>query len=189
MKNAQLAKELKEEQLAKAKIKDEAEWEIPKDIRDSRPRDKDEADSVTYESSYLPFLFPNPEAGPSRGKIQGRRVFSNGKELEQPPAAPTADAQASEEKAAAPANRSTPKERSLKKDSKSARQAIFDTAGVGDDLPTQRPASAGFLKPAGVDEPARSSDKVIQGARKTKNKRKPDRPAGDEPEQKKQKSK
>lgn len=54
-----------------AQVRDDAEWELPQDARSTLVRD----DTVTYEHSYLPFLFDQP---------RGRRTFDkHGKEVAQ----------------------------------------------------------------------------------------------------------
>ena len=90
------------------------------------------------------------------------------------------------------------------KDSKSARQAIFETGNVGLDLraalkPEPPTSSTTFLKPAGVDDPkdletravassSRSQD-IIEGARQKKPKRERDLTVDDAGEAKKPKKK
>ena len=52
-----------------AKVRDDAEWELPQDLRSTTVGE----DTVTYEHSYLPFLFDQP---------RGRRTFDkHGKEV------------------------------------------------------------------------------------------------------------
>ena len=83
------------------------------------------------------------------------------------------------------------------KDTKTARQAIFESGGVGTDLraPSRRntttSTSTTFVKPAGVDDPKNirslpTSGSIIEGARK---KIKRERDSGDEPKKKPKKRK
>jgi len=73
------------------------------------------------------------------------------------------------------------------KDTKTARQTIFESGGVGTDLraPSRKIAtSTTFMKPAGVDDPKNihvlpSSGSIIEGARQKQIKR--ERDNGDEP--------
>jgi len=84
------------------------------------------------------------------------------------------------------------------KSTKTAKEAIYDNTGVGEDLGRSKPEppiiSTGFIKPAGVDDPLKErpmstklgpeatneEDDVIPGARKKKAKR--ERPGIDHPE-------
>ncbi|TFK63627.1 hypothetical protein BDN72DRAFT_963787 [Pluteus cervinus] len=107
MQNALRAKQQTQVEPERAEIHDDGKWEVAQDVRDAWG----EADSsttstskgrVTYETSYLPFLFPSssdqedgedeeedqeegesmPTAQARRNKIQGRRVFGKkGKEI------------------------------------------------------------------------------------------------------------
>ncbi|KAH8114821.1 hypothetical protein DFH11DRAFT_1726311 [Phellopilus nigrolimitatus] len=98
MQNAQRAKQQASVDLERAKVKDDAEWEVSREVRDawgippsSKPATKQ---SISHETSYLPFLFPSlrkstssaddesmPEASTSSTKISGRRTFNKGKEV------------------------------------------------------------------------------------------------------------
>ncbi|GAW06355.1 hypothetical protein LENED_008275 [Lentinula edodes] len=156
MQNAQRAKQLKEVVLERAHVEDDGQWEIAKEIRESWGSTESN-DTVVYESSYLPFIFPSTPSSSSADDIpKGRRVFKRGNNRIFVP---------------------NPSVRNQKFDTgttsnpyikKSAKLAIFDTSRVGADLrpPTnnitssvQAPTSSktGFLKPAGVDEPKASS--------------------------------
>lgn len=115
MQNAQRAKQEQAVELQQAKVKDEAEWEVSEEIREawgisSVPGQPTMYDvhpfylqalsmtitrhSVTYESSYIPFLFPSlhqsgqssdnesvPVASTSAVRINGRRSFKKGEEI------------------------------------------------------------------------------------------------------------
>ena len=112
MQNAQRAKQQAAVELQQAKVKDEAEWEVSKEMRDAwglTSRDNKSEyvawlhdplnkiyigphrKTVTYEASYLPFLFPSSGqdgdqglpseqniAGPSQARVIGRRTFGKG---------------------------------------------------------------------------------------------------------------
>ncbi|KAJ4479406.1 hypothetical protein C8R41DRAFT_772055 [Lentinula lateritia] len=197
MQNAQRAKQLKEVVLERAHVEDDGQWEIAKEIRESWGSTESN-DTVFYESSYLPFIFPSTSSSSSADDIpKGRRVFKRGKEATIESSSPVKT-----ETPVPPADSaSDPSVRNQKLDTgtanlfikKSAKVAIFDTSRVGADLrpPTnnilstssvQAPTSSktGFLKPAGVDEPKASSsgahtalvkEKISTTAREMKNKR------------------
>lgn len=84
------------------------------------------------------------------------------------------------------------------KDTKTARQTIFESGGVGTDLraPSRKNAitstSTTFMKPAGVDDPKNihslSAGSIIEGAR-LKQIKKRERDSGDEPSDSKKKLK
>lgn len=97
MQNAQRKNQIKETQLEKAAIKDEGEWEISKDVRDSWASSSASTQvsgfiinsslthaiprqSVSYEASYLPFLFAS--GSEAKLPVKGRRVFKKGHEVE-----------------------------------------------------------------------------------------------------------
>ncbi|KAF9049251.1 hypothetical protein BDZ89DRAFT_1006611 [Hymenopellis radicata] len=77
MQNAQRKQKLEEVELTKAEVKDAEEWSIPKEIQDSWKKSTESLvfESVTYEHSYLPFIF-SEDAEPKR-----RRVFKKGVEV------------------------------------------------------------------------------------------------------------
>ncbi|KAJ3980523.1 hypothetical protein F5890DRAFT_688879 [Lentinula detonsa] len=181
MQNAQRAKQLAEVELEKAHIEDDGQWEIAKEIRESwGPAESD--DTVSYESSYLPFLFPSipTSSGTSDDVPKGRRIFKRGKEVKattetaHPPPPSLEKTETTVLPTNSPSNSSVREPRSGTGSTagpittKSAKLAIFDTSQVGIDLrpPTnshlassvQIPASSKniFLKPAGVDEPKAS---------------------------------
>jgi hypothetical protein len=109
MQNAQRAKQQAAVELEKAKVRDEAQWEVAKEVREAWGLTNTKSEcgrspvlfmfkslqgpsrqTVTYEASYLPFLFPSsgqssdlsPEqnvAGPSsQARVSGRRTFGKG---------------------------------------------------------------------------------------------------------------
>ncbi|KAJ7613730.1 hypothetical protein DFH06DRAFT_1242145 [Mycena polygramma] len=190
MQNAHRAKNLAEVQLERAEVKDDGEWEVAKEIRDAWGPETTQ--SVSYEASYLPFLFTSdasePDATPAVN-LKGRRAFKRGREVAdeyQPivPAAPTPPAASTSKSAGKPKQISSVSGRTGNSNSnaknspkgKSARQAIYDSSGVGADMrakktetgagtrsstgtpaPSKPPLPNVFLKPAGVDEPAEST--------------------------------
>ncbi|KAJ6492816.1 hypothetical protein C8R47DRAFT_422710 [Mycena vitilis] len=190
MQNAHRAKNLAEVQLERAEVKDDGEWEVAKEIRDAWGPETTQA--VSYEASYLPFLFTSdasePDATPAVN-LKGRRAFKRGREVAdeyQPivPAAPTPPAASTSKSAGKPKQISSVSGRTGSSNSnaknspkgKSARQAIYDSSGVGSDMrakktetgagargstgtpaPSKAPLPNVFLKPAGVDEPAEST--------------------------------
>jgi hypothetical protein len=89
MQNAHRAKNLAEVEAGKAKVKDDGEWEVSQEVRDSWGVGSSSRSGpvVSYESSYLPFLFATTsddldsfEVAP---KLRGRRNFnSHGKEVD-----------------------------------------------------------------------------------------------------------
>ncbi|KAJ3811150.1 hypothetical protein EV368DRAFT_62850 [Lentinula lateritia] len=199
MQNAQRAKQLKEVVLEKAHVEDDGQWEITKETRESwGPAESH--DTVVYESSYLPFIFPSTPSSSADDIPKGRRVFRRGKEVKAtiessssvktetpvPPADSASDSSVRKQKS----DTGTTSDTFLKK---SAKLAIFDTSRVGADLrpPTNNVLSTssvqaptlsktGFLKPVGVDEPKASSsgahtalvqEKISTTAREAKNKR------------------
>ncbi|KAL6302606.1 hypothetical protein BKA93DRAFT_751133 [Sparassis latifolia] len=90
MQNAQRAKMQAQVEAEQAKIRDEAEWEVSKEVKEawgissisgSEPVIRlSFSRSVTHETSYVPFLFSSEgvAAGPSR--VRGRRTFNHGEE-------------------------------------------------------------------------------------------------------------
>ncbi|KAG7452787.1 uncharacterized protein BT62DRAFT_1070508 [Guyanagaster necrorhizus] len=204
MQNAHRAKQLKEVELEKAQVKDSDEWAIPKEIQESWG--KSTSDAVSYEDSYLPFLFPTESSGSSSSaqkQANGRRVFKKGEEVigtkpstETPPqprhsSQSTPQAALKKEKMISLNLKTSSK---VKKSNKSAKQAIFETRNVGTDL-RPPPASKGFLKPAGVDDPkAASISEVVEsslgfGARERKRPNDNTTPADGETRTKKKKKK
>ncbi|KIK63549.1 hypothetical protein GYMLUDRAFT_71690 [Collybiopsis luxurians FD-317 M1] len=187
MQNAQRAKQLKEVELEKAHVEDDGQWEIAKEIRDSWGPPAESDSTVSYEQSYLPFLFPSLPASGSTSVSplpKGRRVFKRGKEIKTPEESESSGA--AEPPAPAPGSPSSSSTRHNVKDktatttgrpvtkfTKVAKLAIFDNSQVGTDLrpPTNHSSLASsstssiavahpknaFLKPAGVDSPKSSS--------------------------------
>ncbi|KAJ7726826.1 hypothetical protein DFH07DRAFT_782615 [Mycena maculata] len=188
MQNAHRAKNLAEVQLEKADVKDDGEWEVAQEIRDAWGPETTQ--SVSYEASYLPFLFASDAPDNTTPAAKGRRAFKRGREVADDyqtivPAVPTPPAASSSKTrgklqsiSSAPSGRPSPKKANNNSGPKgrTARQAIYDSSGVGADLRAQKsaPASASnitnvkvetppaptpnmFLKPVGVDEPAEST--------------------------------
>ncbi|KAK0228050.1 hypothetical protein IW262DRAFT_575353 [Armillaria fumosa] len=194
MQNAHRAKQLKEVELEKAQVKDSDEWSIPKEIQESWG--KSTSDPVSYEDSYLPFLFPTePSSSPSSVPIirtNGRRMFKKGEEVtgkpstETPPQ-PTHSSPDSPQKK----DKLKPSSKVANRFNKTAKQAIFESGNVGTDL-RPLPASKGFLKPAGVDDPQTASTSETKadwslGARERKRPHDGATPADGETKKKKKK--
>ncbi|KAL1734567.1 hypothetical protein EV714DRAFT_202352 [Schizophyllum commune] len=100
MQTAQRAKQQKEVEIERAKVKDEAEWEVPKEVREGwGPTSSSSA--VSLEDSYLPFLYPVLETAGAEAP-KGRRRYKNGElvkeEIPEVPA-PAEEATASTSKA------------------------------------------------------------------------------------------
>ncbi|KAJ7153399.1 hypothetical protein C8R43DRAFT_836287, partial [Mycena crocata] len=177
MQNAHRAKNLAEVQLDKAEVRDDGEWEVAQEVRDAWGVGSETSQSVSYEASYLPFLFAPENSTPNvdtTTKLKGRRAFKRGREVADevpiPSTAPTPPT-ASTSKSSNPKTTGTGKLKSIssaslsgrsnpnKRDSntakgkgKTAREAVRDNAGVGADLrSTQVDAptpSAATLAPA-----------------------------------------
>ncbi|TFK48208.1 hypothetical protein OE88DRAFT_1810517 [Heliocybe sulcata] len=166
----------------KAAVKDESQWEIA-----SAGREAYASSEVTYEASYLPFLFPTAGGGAS-AEVKGRRRFAAGGQetpfhegTSQPPepALPADDKPREWSKSKRPATISGSGTVSrLQKDTKAngnnartAKAVIHETAAVGTDLRAARAAPNVFLKPSGVDEPAAPPKPDVgalsQGAKRT----------------------
>ncbi|KAF7373801.1 hypothetical protein MSAN_00591800 [Mycena sanguinolenta] len=158
MQNAHRAKNLAEVQLDRAEVKDDGEWEVSKEIRDAWGPETTQ--SVSYEASYLPFLFTPDASGsnaPPAANLKGRRAFKRGREVTDEyqvivPEGATTEAQpptTSNSKSAgkpkqisslsgrAGSNKNSKKVGNAPK-GKSARQAIYDNSGVGADLRSQK---------------------------------------------------
>ncbi|KAK0225220.1 hypothetical protein EDD85DRAFT_940761 [Armillaria nabsnona] len=198
MQNAHRAKQLKEVELEKAQVKDSDEWAIPKEIQESWG--KSTSDPVSYEDSYLPFLFPTEPSSSSNSvpiRANGRRVFKKGEEVTGKPSTETPP-QPTHSSPGSPQKKD--KRIDLKASSKvanrfnkTAKQAIFETGNVGTDL-RPPPASKGFLKPAGVDDPKAASTSEMKadlslslGARERKRPHDNTTPADGETKKKKKK--
>lgn len=167
MQNAHRAKQLKEVELEKAQVKDSDEWSIPKEIQESWG--KSTSDPVIYEDSYLPFLFPTEASSSSSSasiiRATGRRVFKKGEEVigkpstEIPPQPPHSSPDSPQKK---DKTKPKPSSKVANRFNKTAKQAIFESGNVGTDL-RPPPASKGFLKPAGVDDPKPASNSEMKG--------------------------
>ncbi|KAL1742060.1 hypothetical protein HDZ31DRAFT_44084 [Schizophyllum fasciatum] len=77
MQNAQRAKQQEEVEIERAKVKDEAEWEVPKEVREGW-EEAAGSSAVSLEDSYLPFLYPVLETAGSDASLKGRRRYKNG---------------------------------------------------------------------------------------------------------------
>ncbi|KAJ6554365.1 hypothetical protein B0H19DRAFT_145633 [Mycena capillaripes] len=202
MQNAHRAKNLAEVQLERAEVKDDGEWEVAKEIRDAWGPETTQ--SVSYEASYLPFLFTSDasdlDATPT-ANLKGRRAFKRGREVadEYQPVSPAAPATTAKPPAASTSKSvgkpkqisslsgragSNSKKTPTAPKGKTARQAIYDSSGVGADLrapkvdpdastqsnnATSKPSLPNvFLKPAGVDEPAESTKSASASTSATK---------------------
>ncbi|KAJ7038876.1 hypothetical protein C8F04DRAFT_1209307 [Mycena alexandri] len=158
MQNAHRAKNIAEVQLERAEVKDDGEWEVAKEIRDAWGPETTQ--SVSYEASYLPFLFSSDasdaQATPATN-LKGRRAFKRGREVADEyqfsaPAPRTPPAAASTSKSAGKprqisslSGRTGNNNNNSKKGpanaapkGKTARQAIYDNSGVGADLRSQK---------------------------------------------------
>ncbi|KAF8623769.1 hypothetical protein AX15_006210 [Amanita polypyramis BW_CC] len=233
MQNAQRAKSMKEVELEKAEIHDDARWEVEQEVRDAWGLLSERDDSyaitfipyyviedksyfrqiITHEASYLPFLFSDSadastELGPISSMPRGRRRFDNTveekpikKQEESPPQKPQQKGKETGGRSRIhpnpiPIQSVSGKGKLLSgldslqppktsKESKSAREVIFDNSGVGTDLRTmstkhkaenaKEERSMGFLKPSGVDAPPGSNKSkrltILDGAREKKHKR------------------
>ncbi|KAH7924197.1 hypothetical protein BV22DRAFT_1013858 [Leucogyrophana mollusca] len=163
MQNARRAQQLAQVEVEKAHVKDDAEWEVAKDIREAwglGSGSNTDTQNVTYETSYLPFLFPSlpeppagNEAGSSDSRPRGRRTFNKrGEEIiqevqgfssDRPETQDTVDrVQPKEAKQIRPKSISgsgtqivTARQSKRPKDaSKEAKRVIYDNSGVGTDL-------------------------------------------------------
>ncbi|KAF8154223.1 hypothetical protein B0H34DRAFT_662075 [Crassisporium funariophilum] len=188
MQNAHRAKQMKEVELDRAEVKDDGEWEVSQAVKDAwgLPQGAQSLSTDVHEASYLPFLFSekgsvlaNDDSPAADGKKSaGRRVFNKkGEEVFQPSVPTMTVAQeSSAPESSATARKVHPRPISISasgtsgqlrgfdqlkrpKDSKTARQAVFENGGVGTDLRTQArkngipPTPTTFMKPVGVDDP------------------------------------
>ncbi|KAI5887989.1 uncharacterized protein SCHCODRAFT_02639442 [Schizophyllum commune H4-8] len=113
MQNAQRAKQQKEVEIERAKVKDEAEWEVPKEVREGWGQTSSTS-AVSLEDSYLPFLYPVLETAGAEAPIKGRRRYKNGELVkEEIPEVPTPseEATASTSKAEDPSSHDSPSRR------------------------------------------------------------------------------
>ncbi|KII83646.1 hypothetical protein PLICRDRAFT_47122 [Plicaturopsis crispa FD-325 SS-3] len=181
MQNAR-SKQTTQVEADRAKVKDDGEWGVTEEIREAwgiGSSSKPPSQTVSYETSYLPFLFPSlpgssSDMPPESSKPKGRRNFNKkGQEVEpkvaetEAPAPPGKPPQDGLSNASSASRRPTsisgsslnaiPTARMSKptKDpSKTAKSIIHDISGVGTDLRRPTPKSNTFMKPSGVDEPA-----------------------------------
>ncbi|KAM6495175.1 hypothetical protein JOM56_009798 [Amanita muscaria] len=84
MQNAQRAKQLKEVELEKAAVHDDAQWDVGQEVREAWGLVSEQnPQTVTHETSYLPFLFSDAsdavtESNPASKIPKGRRTFNFG---------------------------------------------------------------------------------------------------------------
>ncbi|KAH7911135.1 hypothetical protein BJ138DRAFT_24282 [Hygrophoropsis aurantiaca] len=172
MQNARRNQQLAQVEVEKAHVKDDAEWEVAKEIREAwglGSGSNTKTQNVTYETSYLPFLFPSlpaspaeNEAGSSDSRPRGRRTFNkHGEEIIQPSVVsesqPDIDNNTQQKavKQIRPKSISgsgtqiaTARQTKRPKDaSKSAKRVIYDNGGVGTDL---RPSSTARAQPPAI---------------------------------------
>ncbi|KAL4254676.1 hypothetical protein ABKN59_004449 [Abortiporus biennis] len=100
MQNAQRAKQQAQIDAEQAKVKDEAEWEVSQEVKDSwgigKLAAEAETSKITHEASYIPFMFSSSPSGNSfsdkkylgsdegvvaPSTITGRRAFDHGREI------------------------------------------------------------------------------------------------------------
>ncbi|KAK2462777.1 hypothetical protein APHAL10511_005168 [Amanita phalloides] len=215
MQNAHRAKFLKEVELERAEVYDDAQWDVGQEVREAwgLHSEQDESQRITHETSFLPFLFSDAttDLDPTLKLPTGRRKFTNAVEEVEGPAEQQQEQEPEESPTRAPQKKEKPSRSRVhpnpipiqavsgklihglpplkskpSKESKSARQAIFDNSGVGTDLRAAKRkmdktddvddrAPIGFLKPSGVDAPPATSKSknpdAIDGAREKKHKR------------------
>ncbi|KAJ3510577.1 hypothetical protein NLJ89_g4595 [Agrocybe chaxingu] len=164
MQNAQRAKQLQEVELDRAEVQDDGKWEVSQAVRDAWGLGKD---TVSHEPVSLAPASAAEPLPPTDGKPVRRPTSISG-------------------------SRTSGQQSKKSKDSKTARQAIFESGGVGVDLRIQarEAAPTEFLKPAGVDDPkdtkpvlpespAPAPKDLITGARERKVKREREPPVND----------
>ncbi|KIJ57050.1 hypothetical protein M422DRAFT_40595 [Sphaerobolus stellatus SS14] len=159
MQNAARALQEEEVEAAQAKIRTEEEWELPKELWGGTEHSQEEQ-TVTYEPSYLPFLFPGLGSNGGQdtsdfevlvreegltGRYRGRRKFAKQIEEEMTKEDDEEDESKPRPKASAAA------ERILKALPRGARSISSHGRSAGS---SSKPASnpAGFMKPS-VDSP------------------------------------
>ncbi|KAG6853843.1 hypothetical protein C0991_000837 [Blastosporella zonata] len=184
MQNAQRAKQLKEVEAERAPV-NEDEWRVDPKIRDvwGPSSSSSNSQTISYESSYLPFLFSDEESTSlSAQNVQnpkGRRVFNkHGVEeiAEKQPEPAVTETPPDEKWLVHPRPKTISggpgglfgfpdQQPSKPNNAKTAKETIYDNTGVGKDLRASKqqvsnlistptpPAKPVFLKPAGVDEP------------------------------------
>ncbi|KAJ2988791.1 hypothetical protein NUW54_g9002 [Trametes sanguinea] len=196
MQNAQRAKLQAQVELEQAKIKDDAEWSVSQEIRDAwgigqSGRSSSSSNNVVHEASYVPFIFQSDSGEPSSSvaeeegvpRVRGRRTFNaKGEEVipEDKPEEPLPESRDEkprskyEKRPTSISGFTTPisTQRDGKKSrTKTAQMLIHEDVGVRPPASVQPPSAKvkpeeGFLKPAGVDEPARTARKAPTEARK-----------------------
>jgi len=57
MQNAYRAKQLAQVEAEQAQVKDEAEWEVSKEVREAWGKSNEAERCIIYEPSYMPFVF------------------------------------------------------------------------------------------------------------------------------------
>ncbi|KAH0580018.1 hypothetical protein H2248_002834 [Termitomyces sp. 'cryptogamus'] len=157
MQNALRAKQLQEVEIEKAEVKDDGQWEVDQRVRDAwgpAPSSSSSSQTISYETSYLPFIFSSDTSDSSSEadmqKARGRRVF-NKHGIEET---------AKEEPEPTPVSTTVPDQKRFKvhprpksisagsvdlfgfpdrapskpKNAKTAKQLIYDETGVGEDL-------------------------------------------------------
>ncbi|KAI0772429.1 hypothetical protein BD413DRAFT_545370 [Trametes elegans] len=198
MQNAQRAKLQAQVELEQAKIKDDAEWSVPQEVRDAWGigQSSSSSNDAIHEASYVPFIFQSEAAEASssstqleeRPKLRGRRTFNaRGEEVVQEDK-PAEDEQEMVHETPDEKPRSSKHEKrptsisgfrapiSTQKDAKKPRTKTAQML-IRDDVSVRPPASmqppgppvkpeAGFVKPAGVDEPVRAARKPPSDGRK-----------------------
>ncbi|KAF8319597.1 hypothetical protein F5887DRAFT_1218631 [Amanita rubescens] len=225
MQNAHRAKSMKEVELEKAAVHDDAQWDVGHEVREAWGllSVQDTSQNITYETSYLPFIFSDTaeDTNPKVPAVpMGRRKFTNGveddpTEKQEPEESPSQEPQQAEKPVRSRVHphpipiRSVsgkllsglqPLKPKAPKESRSAREAIFDNSGVGTDIRSipsskrnadgadERPFT-GFLKPLGVDAPSSSKSKIVETADGSSKKHKRRRQGSEEAEESKKKSK
>ncbi|EJD47633.1 hypothetical protein AURDEDRAFT_183822 [Auricularia subglabra TFB-10046 SS5] len=156
MQNAKTLQKLRQEPSEPAKVQHEAEWTVP----GYRPATSiASAGAISYESSYMPFLYESQAGSSTPVRASGRRVFKHGKELDkseiltQPmesvPKPIKSEDEAEDDEPSAPS--SPPRQRKKTKTDSKGEQAT----AVAPPKPTRQPLpqAAGFLRPGGVDAP------------------------------------
>ncbi|EMD30908.1 hypothetical protein CERSUDRAFT_120251 [Gelatoporia subvermispora B] len=180
MQNAQRTKQQAQVEAEQKQIKDEAEWEVSKEVKEAWGISESRTEhDVAHEASYLPFLFPSAsdsaEASSSASLYQkpvakGRRTFNHrGQEVLQneTPASNENSKATEDENAEKPRSKRlvaisgfrAPAQDSKKPKSKTAQMLIRE------DNPVRPPSSpsfgpgpaSGFIKPAGFDDRRPSS--------------------------------
>jgi len=224
MQNAQRARLQAQVEAEQAKIRDDAEWSVSQDVRDAWGIDpsssstsglkQKKTQSVTYEASYVPFIFDEEEkeegeddTGAPSALVRGRRSFNErGQEI------PRKEVHESDNEAQEPAGESNPlkgkgrpgsisgfkaplpikSKDSKKARSKTAQQLIHETAAVASvSLSSAPPSGAAIAKsePAGFMKPAGVDAPPPTNAKQGQKKRQRDHDTADSTESKGKKRK